>query len=158
MTIDDLIKSIVDSNFYRAEIATNCQIGLPQFFMHQNKLCILFLPHVQKPSENGNMLFFTPRYHLTLMQPFRHLLQFSNLTMWNQTEEKPLCIVSVNHYLQHKKQLTALFQMADRLLNAADDNEQAVLLQAYTKQFYDTVSALGIAEVYGGEYGSNRCL
>lgn len=164
MKIDEIMKNIVASSTYKKEIGTSFQLGLPQFFLYNNELFILFYPHIER-CHNAVIYYYLPRYELMLVYPFRHIASFKNLyyTMNQQhifSEKTPVCKICMNDVVSRVDAVYELYSVANEVVGAREKNEENLqsIVSEYRERYILTTESMGLQAIYGGAYDSHSCL
>lgn len=163
MKIDEIMNDIVKSSTYKKEVGTSFQLGLPQFFLHNNELFVLFYPHIEK-FYNNIVSFYSPNYEIILIYPFRHIVLFKNLFYATNSnfvlKKEPACKIHIDDIASNVNNISDLFSIANDIICAREEkaNDLQYLLLKYRKQYFLTSESIGLKAVYGGAYDSYRCL
>lgn len=157
MSIDTVIRSVLQTDFYRSEVGTNFQIGWPQFEQKNGQLFIKFLPHLEKPDAQGNIAYFAPQYCMVFAAPFHHPVYFANLGyLHEQTSLTPIHTVRVEDLIEQKENILLLYKEAEEIIGTNEQETRKALIAAYADRFQSLAKSLGLEGVYGGNYDSYR--
>ena len=154
MDFREIMKKIVSSTTYKAEVGTAFQLGLPQFEIQNGELLAVFYPHLER-CVNGVIGYYAPQYELKLVYPFRHIVLFRDLSYTGREQANlPVSKVSVQTVEDHGKALRGLFTLAGEIVQCRKDgsDQLQLLISEYDKQFQLLTQSMEVQAIYGGAY------
>ncbi len=130
MKLNEYLKKLNQSPVFRSVLPMNQGALYPMFSVENGKLCAHFLTHKTEITKDG-MKVYHPEFYLTFTYPGCALVKFERLAFDSAFSAESLNTFEVinkptqEELSQKKSEISAVLQLAEKVLVEWDENESA---------------------------------
>lgn len=153
MNTRQMIDEFIVSDFFRNNMYSHLQAGLPLPFKYKNGLGIRFLFH-KMISSSEQIILFSPSFEICLVYPSCRLIRFSEI---GDIDKDITLSISKRKTIAFKNAYERCYNACDELMDFFDNHSRLTptVLKEYYRCLEKSASDVGMDIWYGGLYDNN---